>query len=647
MGCDVGIYYRDSTMSSWIAYNTGLPNVSVRDLEIFYPLGKLRAATFGRGVWEADLYNNGTLAPIANFTADKTFICAGMQVNYTDLSSFVPTAWNWVFQNGTPATSTSQNPATIYNTPGTYSVSLTATNGNGNNTMTKTLYIVVSPINALPLVEGFQSATFPPTNWQNYDASNDNLKWQRIATVGKASTASIYYDNYDLDAAGTRDEMRTPKYDFSSFTQAKLYFDVAYAQYSNTYSDSLAIMVSNDCGLTFSQVYVKGGTTLATGPNDTTKVFTPTATQWRTDTVSLNAFVGMSNVMIAFQNRGHYGQAIYIDNVNISGANSNLPPVAAFSNSNPPCSSQGVTFTDQSSNIPNAWSWSFPGGTPTASSLQNPLVSFASSGTYTISLTATNAAGTSVPTTQTITVNATPTVSVTASSPTICLGQKTVLTGSGATTYSWAPGSHTGASYTVTPTATTTYTLTGATLGCANTATVSVSTKQLPTVVIATSHDTVCMGNSAMLNASGASTYSWSPTSSLNNSNGPSVIASPTVTTLYTVIGTDTGTCSNKSTHTIVVSNCTGINSISQYGVMGIYPNPNNGAFVIDVPQGISGIYIIEIRNAISQLIYTDKIQVSGAGVKKEINISKESKGVYSLTIQSGQAKVIRKIIVE
>jgi PKD repeat protein len=650
VGCDVGIYYRDSTMGSWMSYNTGLPNVSVRDLEIFYPLGKIRAATYGRGVWEADLYDNGTLAPIANFTADKTFICAGMTVNYTDLSTFTPTSWNWTFQNGTPATSTLQNPSVVYNTPGTYSASLTATNANGNNTLTKTLYVTVSPINALPLVEGFQETFFPPFNWQNYDANNDNLVWQHNTSVGRASTACMYYDNYDDNAAGSRDEMRTPKYNFSSFTQVKLYFDVAYAQWDNTYSDSLAIMVSNDCGLTYNQVYVKGGTTLATSPDDSTAIFVPTASQWRTDTVSLNAYAGMSDVMVSFQNRGHYGQALYVDNVNISGANTNNPPVAAFVSWTPYCTGQNITFTDQSTNIPNSWSWSFPGGTPSSSPTQNPVVTYTSTGTYTITLIATNSIGSSTPITQTVTIDTLPIVVAHTNSLSVCAGKHATLTGSGVTTYTWVPGNHLSSTYVVTPTSSTIYTLTGlASSGCANTATVSVLVNALPVVVLSSLHDTICIGNSTTLNATGAYTYSWSPAASLSSTSGGSVTASPTVTTTYNVIGTDTSTtCTNTSAHTIIVSPCSGINTISLVNsLINVYPNPNNGAFVIDIPQSNIDIYTIEIRNALSQIIYTEKIQTNGARFVKNINMENDSKGIYSLTIQSSQLKLVHKIIVE
>lgn len=647
VGCDVGVYYRDSTMTSWISYNTGLPNVSVADLEIFYPLAKLRAATFGRSVWEADLYNNGTLAPVANFKSDKTVICAGMTVSYTDLSSFAPTSWNWIFQNGTPSTSSVQNPTVSYSVPGTYSVSLTATNANGSNVMTKTLYITVSPINSLPLQEGFQLATFPPTNWQNYDGGGDNLIYKRSTTVGKASTASMYYDNYNLNAAGTRDEMRTPKYDFSSFTQAKLFFDVAYSQYNNTYSDSLAILISSDCGLTYSQLYLKGGQTLATAPDDSTAIFTPTAAQWRTDTISLNAYVGMSNIMLSFQNRGRYGQAMYIDNINISGANPSNPPVAAFSNTTTICSGQNITFNDQSSNIPNSWNWSFPGGTPSSSAIQNPITSYSASGTYSVTLTASNPSGPSSPITKTITVNATPTVIATTSSASICAGKSTVLMASGATTYTWSPGVHIGSSYTVTPSINTTYTLTGLSSSCKNTTTISVSVNALPTITLSSSQNTICVGNSSLLNATGASTYSWTPPNGLSSTSGSSVIANPTITTTYTVFGTDANLCTNQSSSTVNVSLCTGIDNMFLSNTINIYPNPSIGAFVVDIPEGNSGNFVIEIRNALSQIIYNDKMQVGESGLRKNINMTGDSKGVYSLTLQSIKTKLVYKIIIE
>jgi photosystem II stability/assembly factor-like uncharacterized protein len=62
LGTDLGVYFRDSTMADWIPYNTNLPNVIVDELEINYNSGKLRAATYGRGLWESPV--NDVLAVI-------------------------------------------------------------------------------------------------------------------------------------------------------------------------------------------------------------------------------------------------------------------------------------------------------------------------------------------------------------------------------------------------------------------------------------------------------------------------------------------------------------------------------------------------------------------------------------------------------
>jgi len=58
IGTDLGIYYKDNTLANWQLFSTGLPNVPVNELEIHYSTGKIRAATFGRGMWEAELYSN-------------------------------------------------------------------------------------------------------------------------------------------------------------------------------------------------------------------------------------------------------------------------------------------------------------------------------------------------------------------------------------------------------------------------------------------------------------------------------------------------------------------------------------------------------------------------------------------------------------
>jgi len=83
-------------------------------------------------------------APIADFVADNVTPLIGGSVNFTNNSTNNPTTYSWVFDGGTPSTSTLQTPPAItYNTGGYYQVSLTVTNGNGTDTKVRSSYINV------------------------------------------------------------------------------------------------------------------------------------------------------------------------------------------------------------------------------------------------------------------------------------------------------------------------------------------------------------------------------------------------------------------------------------------------------------------------------------------------------------------------
>jgi PKD repeat protein/photosystem II stability/assembly factor-like uncharacterized protein len=147
-GADAGVYYRDATMSDWIFFGTGLPiNGRITELEIYYDNDSvsqdvIRASSYGRGLWSSDLYH-GT--PVADFKADRTTIPVQCSVNFTDLSSGIPTYFEWSFPGGTPSSSTLKNPSNIvYGTPGTYLVKMKCWNENGSDSVTKTGYITVS-----------------------------------------------------------------------------------------------------------------------------------------------------------------------------------------------------------------------------------------------------------------------------------------------------------------------------------------------------------------------------------------------------------------------------------------------------------------------------------------------------------------------
>ena len=104
--------------------------------------------------------------PVANFVANHTVVLAGQMVNFTDLSLNNPVSWNWSFPGGTPNTSLQQHPANIvYNNPGTYNVSLTASNAYGSDVFVRTAYIQVlssTPSSADIQKITVKQMTFPP-----------------------------------------------------------------------------------------------------------------------------------------------------------------------------------------------------------------------------------------------------------------------------------------------------------------------------------------------------------------------------------------------------------------------------------------------------------------------------------------------------
>ena len=562
--------------------------------------------------------------PVANFYSDKQVICPGQSIQFFDASYFSPTSLSWSFQGGTPATATSSNPVVSWSAPGTYSVGLTVTNANGSNSITKTGYVTVSGITALPLSEGFQGSAFPPTGWMLDDKFQDSVIWKRKTGTGGfgSSTACTYFDNYNLNVRGARDGLWSPKYDFSSVTSATLSFDVAYARYDAIYSDTLEVLVSTNCGVSWTSIYIKGGTTLATAPDYTANIFTPTSAQWRTDQIVVTAqTAGQSNVMFAFVNRGHYGQALYLDNINLQYT-STAPPIANFNTPTVICSGANITFTDVSTNSPTSWSWIMPGASPSVSSVQNPTVIYNNAGVYSVTLTATNGGGshTSI---KSVTVNATPTITV--NSPTICSGQTTTLVASGATTYIWNNGAIS-SSIAVAPSGTSVYTVTGKTAGCSSTRTTNVIVNPVPVassnVWPATSPG--CANGSATINvSSGTSPYTfvWNP--AVSTSSVASNLNGTSGGTNYTVTITDVNNCS--IVYTFSVDCVTGIQNFLASNGMRVYPNPTNAWFVI---ESVYPAYY-RIYNTLGQLIKDDKIS---EGVHS-IDIGDYGKGVYYVLI--------------
>lgn len=529
--------------------------------------------------------NSATSAPVANFTANLTTVCPGNTVQFTSTSTGSPTTYSWTFAGGTPATSTSQNPTVTYNTAGTYTVTLTVSNANGSNTKTQNSYITVTNVTpaTLPLVEGFEAATFVPSGWSLGTPSTDTFEWKRTTAVSGfgTSTACTYFDNFWGDNSsnpdGTRDELIAKPFSLANATTAELKFDVAYAYVivnNQSYADTLFVHVSTNCGASWTQVYKKQASTLQTASPRTnpTSQFVPTASQWRTETISLNSYAGQSNVLVRFMNGSNWGDYLYLDNVNITSTGGSTVQASFTANSQTVCAGQTVNFNSTSTGNPTAYSWTFAGGTPATSTAQNPTVTYNTAGTYNVSLTASNANGSNTANQSNyITVNPLPTAGFTYSAVT---GTVTFNNSStNGTSYSWNFGDG------------------------------STSTQMNPT-----------------------HTYA---------NNG-----------VYNVVLVVTNGCGSQTFNMEVVITGVSIDEAFSQS-LSLYPNPNDGNFTLEVKDAASGSLHLAMYNLHGQQLFERAESIADNYSKINLNMQNLASGTYLLVVRSGEKTARLKLMVE
>jgi hypothetical protein len=205
-----------------------------------------------------------------------------------------------------------------------------------------------------------------------------------------------------------------------------------------------------------------------------------------------------------------------------------------------------ITCYDSSQNLSVSgaitYTW-VPSNTLNNPNTANPIANPTTPTIYTV--TGTNACGLSSPATLTVNVISSPILSLTSDSYTVCKGASDTLQISGASTYTWLPANtldNPNAPNPITnPTTTTVYTVNGTNnCGIGSPLTLTVNVKDVPALALANDTYTLCLGsNGNKLGVSGADTYTWVPATGLNNPNMATPLAHPTVTTIYTVTGSN------------------------------------------------------------------------------------------------------------
>lgn len=497
--------------------------------------------------------SNAGVPPVASFTA-----AAGTSgIDFTDLSTGNPTSWFWQFPGSNTPTSTQQNPVGItYSTPGCYDVTLTVSNAFGSDTYT--FVCLVSVPQAVGCAElmfsEYLEGSGPANNNKalelyNASASSLALSQYTIETYSNGATVASYTLNLSGSLAShatyvvAHPQATSTILAVANITGNVCYFDgndVVVLKKNGVIIDKIGGTIGVDPGTPFT---VPGGamaenTLVRINTADRPFTFWPDAQlEWTPYPQNTTSFLGSHNSVC--------GSLVQ-------------PPVAAFTASNTNiCAGACVNFSDLSSNSPTSWSWSFPGASTTSSTQQNPSnICYNTPGTYLVSLTSSNAGGSNTSTQNAyITVTAAP-VANAGNSVSICQGSSTTLNASGGTTYNWFPSiglsSTTISNPVATPTQTTTYTVTVSNGNCSSTASVTVTVTPAP-VANAGSNVSICQGASTNLNATGGSTYSWSPTTGLNNPFIANPVASPAQTTTYTVTVSNGG-CSSIASVTVSVN---------------------------------------------------------------------------------------------
>ncbi len=286
-------------------------------------------------------------SPTVNFTASSLYSCStGDTIIFTDLSTDLPTSWQWTFSPNTvtyinSTNENSQNPQVMFNALGDYTVSLTVENIIGSNTETKNNYIKIGAL-SLPFTEDFESGSFK-TNFWEINNPGLNVTWDLLDTISgnPPGTTSAFMDNFNNFWLEERDAMVTPALDFTGYDTLSLSFKHAYTRGFMLETDSLIIYISPDCGNTWTRVWAGGedGTgNFATAPDTVSPFFPSSVDDWcgsgagsPCNNIDLIAWAGNPSIQVKFENFNVQGNNLFIDDIEISGTET---PVAIIKTEN-------------------------------------------------------------------------------------------------------------------------------------------------------------------------------------------------------------------------------------------------------------------------------------------------------------------------
>ncbi|MCB0478712.1 MAG: T9SS type A sorting domain-containing protein [Crocinitomicaceae bacterium] len=374
LGTDIGIYYRNDDLNTWIPFNNNLPNTIVNDLEINEQNHIIRAGTYGRGVWESDTYPDNMMdedAGIQRIIQPVGDICGGniepkvVLKNHGANDLHLVTIKYQIDANAPDSIVWQGNLASF----DSVTVALPSFNTTGTH--------------------AFKVWTKMPNNILDPNTDNDTLS-SNFNTVAGDQMVTIQVVQ---DCMGSETTWNLIDGSMNTVISGGPYTD-GNEGYLNTTN------VCVDYGCYDFQINDAGGDGL-TGSQAGQYQCTINGDYWILD-ANGDTLVSMADPAFG---------STETTNFCINEAT----PVADFeADFTSFCIDQPINFSDLSTGYPNSWSWTFTGGTPASSNSSNPQVSYATAGVYEVILTVTNGSGTDTKTESTyITIGDAPEITLT------------------------------------------------------------------------------------------------------------------------------------------------------------------------------------------------------------------------------------------
>ena len=459
--------------------------------------------------------------PSPDFLMSETSVCAGQEISFADKSQHNPTSWVWSFPGAEPASSTEANPTITYTNPGIYDVTLTVSNQEGENTITREGVVVVKRTPKLVL-----------------NASKSDICQGEEITLTASGAENLVWD--------LKGETIIPS---GNNVKVKPATDMVY---------SVSTGDSESCQATASvTIHVRTERLLEITP--------PEATVCQGESVGLNATGAREYVWESTNDESFKrSNSAFVE---VAPTSTSIYMLTGFNESGCELKKEITVVVEESPEsfrINSDKQLICPGESVNlsaigaagyvwypASSLNTTVgskVIAAPVETTTYRVTASTESGCSFAKNITLQVAPKPEVTAFAGFEEICKGQSLILTANGAEAYFWTPAAYVnrvdGPRVEAKPDVSTTFVVVGSnSYGCLDTARVEVEVFEVPPLMIDATRKTICRGESVRLLARGAETYRWQSAAGMGQVYRGEAIVSPSRDAVYRVSGTDEKGC--------------------------------------------------------------------------------------------------------